>query len=195
MRNQKGISLIKIILIIFAVIIAISFLMGFIMTQKEEKEAQEYQRNEIINRYASSYNIGDTITTDSYEITVTNVEERTKVGVAKHYSTVDDYYYTLVCTKIKLKNISSTPKRIYDYRPDFSMFFKLEDEEQREFSNEPSYTTYYQFEFDNLDAAQLTLKPGETVTVTPVFKMSKNSYQTGSYYMKILGNTALVRIK
>ena len=198
MKNQKGISLITLILIVIVVIIAILFIISKISQsiEKAEKEkAKEEERARLLARYEASYNIGDKITTNRYEITVTNIEERTKVGIPKYYKTVDDYYYTLVCATIKLKNISTEPQRIYDYRPDFSMYFKLEDDNERTYYNDSTYTTYYQYEFDNYNYAQLTVKPNETVTVQPVFKMDKSKYQNHTFYMNILGGTALVKIQ
>lgn len=198
MKNQKGISIIKLILIVIVVIIAILFIISKISQkiEKAEKEkAKEEERARLLARYEASYNIGDKITTSSYEITVKNIEERTKVGIPKYYKTVDDYYYTLVCSTIEIKNISNEPKRIYDYRPDFSMYFKLEDDNERTYYNDSTFTTYYQFEFDNLNSTQLTIKPNETVTVQPVFKMDKSKYQNRTFYMNILGGTALVKIQ
>lgn len=195
MKNQKGISIIKLILIVIVIIVVALWIISKISQKNDEKKYQEYQEAQLVARYESSYNIGDTITTSKYEITVKNIEERTKVGIPKYYKTVDDYYYTLVCTTINIKNISSEPQRIYDYRPDFSMYFKLEDEDGRTYYNDSDYTTYYQYEFDNYNYSQLTIKPGETVTVNPVFKMDKSKYQNSPFYLSIYGGTALVKIK
>lgn len=194
MKNQKGISLIKLIFIIIAVI-AVFFIISKISQKVEKQMEKEYQEERLIERQKASYNIGDKITTNRYEITVTNIEERTKVGVPKYYKTVDDYYYTLVCATIKLKNISTKPQRIYDYRPDFSLYFKLEDEDGRQYSNDSTYTAYYQYEFDNFNVTELTINPEETVTVSPVFKMDKSKYQNRNFYVRVLGDTALVKIK
>ncbi len=195
MKNQKGISVIKLIIIVVVILLAISMIASKIMQDKNEREYQERQQAQKIARYESSYNIGEKIVTSNYEITVKNIEERTKVGIPKYYRTVDDYYYTLVCSTIEIKNISNESKRIYDYRPDFSMYFKLEDDSEYTYYNDSEYTTYYQYEFDNYNYSELTIKPGETVTVTPVFKMDKSKYQNRTFYMNILGGTALVKIK
>lgn len=195
MRSQKGISVIKLIIIVVVILLAISMIASKIMQDKNEREYQERQQAQKIARYEESYNIGDKIVTSNYEITVKNIEERTKVGIPKYYRTVDDYYYTLVCATIELKNISSEPKRIYDYRPDFSMYFKLEDDSEYIYYNDSEYTTYYQYEFDNYNYSQLTVNPSETAVVEPVFKMDKSKYQNRTFYMNILGGTALVKIK
>lgn len=194
MKKQDGISVIKLILIVVAVVIAIFFIVSKVNQRMEQVEKEE-EKAKLVARHQASYNIGDKITTSSYEITVKNIEERTKVGIPKYYKTVDDYYYTLVCSTIEIKNISNEPKRIYDYRPDFSMYFKLEDDNERTYYNDSTFTTYYQFEFDNLNSTQLTIKPNETVTVQPVFKMDKSKYQNHTFYMNILGGTALVKIQ
>ncbi len=194
MKNQKGVSLLKLILIIILAVIVIFFIISKI-SQTIEKNEKEYQKTQLEARHEASYNIGDKITTQKYEITVKNIEERTKVGIPKYYKTVDDYYYTLVCATIEMKNTTNTPQRIYDYRPDFSMYFTLEDENQRRYYNDSTYTTYYQYEFDNFNYSQFTINAGETFTVTPVFEMDKLKYQNGTFYMNILGDTALVKIK
>ena len=194
MKNEKGISLIKLLIIIIAVI-AVFFIISNIILKSEEENSKKLEQARLAARQEASYNIGDKITTNLYEITVTNVEERTKVGVPKYYKTVDDYYYTLVCATIEMKNITNEAQRIYDYRPDFSLYFKLEDENGRQYSNDPTFTTYYQYEFDNFDVTELTIEPNETVTVNPVFKMDKSKYQNSNFYLKVLGDTALVKIK
>lgn len=194
MKNEKGISLIKLLIIIIAVI-AVFFIISNIILKSEEENSKKLEQARLAARQEASYNIGDKITTNLYEITVTNVEERTKVGVPKYYKTVDDYYYTLVCATIEIKNITNEAQRIYDYRPDFSLYFKLEDENGLQYSNDPTFTTYYQYEFDNFDVTELTIEPNETVTVNPVFKMDKSKYQNRNFYLKVLVDTALVKIK
>lgn len=192
MKNQKGISLIKLVIII-VIIIALFFLISKIILKSEEENSKKLEQERLVARHEASYNIGDKITTKKYEITVKNIEERTKVGVPKYYKTVDDYYYTLVCATIEMKNITNEAQRIYDYRPDFSIYFKLEDENERIYYNDSTFTTYYQYEFDNFNYSEFTINAGETVTVTPVFKMDKSKYQNNTFYMNVLGE--LVKIQ
>lgn len=192
MKKQDGISLIKLIIII-VIVVALFFLVSKIILKNEEENSKKLEQEQLVARQESSYNIGDTITTSKYEITVKNIEERTKIGVPKYYKTVDDYYYTLVCATIEMKNTTNEPQRIYDYRPDFSMYFKLEDDDGRTYYNDSTYTTYYQYEFDNFNYSQFTINAGETVTVTPVFKMDKSKYQNNTFYMNVLGK--LVKIQ
>ena len=194
MKNQKGITVIKLILIVIVVVIAIFFIISKINQRMEQVEKEE-QEAKLQAKYEASYNIGDTIITRDYEITVKNIEERTKVGIPKYYRTVDDYYYTLVCATIEIKNISSEPQRIYDYRPDFSIYFPLEDDRQNIYYNDSEFTTYYQYEFDNFNYSQLTINPGKTVTVNPVFRMDKSKYKNHAFYLHIIGDNALVKIK
>lgn len=192
MKNQKGISLIKLVIII-VIVIALFFLISNIIIKIEEENSKKLEQARLIARQESSYNIGDKITTKNYEITVKNIEERTKVGVPKYYKTVDDYYYTLVCATIEMKNTTNEPQRIYDYRPDFSIYFKLEDENERIYYNDSTFTAYYQYEFDNFNVTELTIKPNETVTVQPVFKMDKSKYQNTTFYMNVLGELAKIQ--
>ncbi len=192
MKNQKGISVIKLILIVIVAVIAIFFIVSKV-NQTIEKNEKEEERARLEARHEASLNIGDKITNKYYEITVTNIEERTKVGIPKYYKTVDDYYYTLVCVTAEMKNITNEPQRIYDYRPDYSIYLKLEDEDERIYYNDSDYTGYYQFEFDNLETVQFTINPGETVTVNPVFKMDKSRYHNKTFYLNVLGK--LVKIQ
>ena len=173
MKNERGITLIKLILIIIVVGIALVFGVAIL-------SALNYDYPEPQSKYDTIYNIGDTITTSKYEITVKNIEERTKVGIPKYYKTVDDYYYTLVCATIEMKNITNEPQRIYV---------------ENIYYNDSEFTTYYQYEFDNFNYSEFTINPEETATVTPVFKMDKSKYQNRDFYLNILGNTALVKIK
>ena len=194
MKNQEGISLIKLVIII-VIIIALFSLISKIVLKSEEENAKKFEQSRLIARHEASYNIGDKITTKQYEITVKNIKEKTKVGIPKYYKTVDDDYYTLICATIEVKNISNKSQRIYDYRPDFSLYFQLEDGNGRHYSNDSEFTTYYQYEFDNFNYSRLTINSGETVTITPVFKMDKSKYRNRTFYMRILGDTALVKIK
>ena len=109
MKNKNVISILK--KIILAIVIGIVLLYGvaillFLMELPELTSSTEYT--------PIYYDIGEKITTNKYEITVTNIEERTKVGTSKYYRKVDDDYYTLICATIEMKNISDEPRRILD---------------------------------------------------------------------------------
>ena len=194
MKNQKEISRIKLIFIIIVIIVLI-LCISEILDQKRAKENQEYEKAQLKARYEKSYNIGDTISNDQFEITVTNIEERTKVGIPKYYRTVDDFSEILICATIEFKNKTNEPERLYKYRtPDFSWYCKLENEEGRMFHNDSTLTGYYQFEF-NYDRMELILNPGETATDVIVFKLNKSDYEKHSFYFNVLQDTALVKIK
>ena len=194
MKNKSGISRIKLIFIIVGIIV-IFLIISEIIDQKKAKENKEYLLAQEKARYEASYNIGDTITTNdygNYEMTVINVEERTKVGIPKYYKTVDDFSEILICATVKIKSLNNEPVRLYNYRPDFSLYIKLEDNEGHEYHNDTTYTTYYQYEFD-YGKMELILNPGETVTDVVVFRLDKSQYERNLYLN--LGNTALVKIK
>lgn len=194
MKNKSGISRIKLIFIIVGIIV-IFLLISEIIDQKKAKESKEYLLAQEKARYEASYNVGDTITTNdygNYEMTVINVEERTKVGIPKYYKTVDDFSEILICATVKIKSLNNEPVRLYNYRPDFSLYVKLEDNEGHEYYNDTTYTTYYQYEFD-YGKMELILNPGETVTDVVVFRLDKFQYERNLYLN--LGNTALVKIK
>ncbi len=191
MRNQKGISVIKLIIIIVVIVYLIFMTINLINQKKESDKALEEIRN-TANKI-TYYNIGDKISNYQYETTVTDIKAKTKVGTSKYSKTVDDNYYTLICVTAEIKNISSTTTKLYEYTQDFSMLFKLKDDRDKIYYNDTSYTVSYESEFDKI-VNKPTLNPGDTATVVMVFKLEKFVYQQYGVYLNILDNKSLIKI-
>jgi len=187
MKNQKGISLIKLIILIIVVGVALVYGVAFLLFLNYDFPEPEP------SKYEKTYNIGDTITTKKFEVTITNIEEKTRVGSLKTFKKVDDYYYTLICVTAELKNISNETQRLIDYRPDYSIYFKLEDDREKIYYNDSTYTEYYQLELDKIVNTQ-TISPDATGTVAIVFKVDKFNYENRPFYLNIFGDTALIKI-
>lgn len=191
MRNQKGISVIKLIIIIVVIVYLIFMTINLINQKKESDKALEEIRN-TANKI-TYYNIGDKISNYQYETKVTDIKAKTKVGTSKYSKTVDDNYYTLICVTAEIKNISSTTTKLYEYTQDFSMLFKLKDDRDKIYYNDTSYTVSYESEFDKI-VNKPTLNPGDTATVVMVFKLEKFVYQQYGVYLNILDNKSLIKI-
>lgn len=187
MKNQKGISLIKLIILVIVVGVALVYGVAFLLFLNYDFPEPEP------SKYEKIYNIGDTITTKNFEVTITNIEEKTRVGSLQTYKKVDDYYYTLICVTAELKNISNETQRLIDYRPDYSIYLKLEDDREKIYYNDSTYTEYYQLELDNIVNTQ-TISPNTTGTVAIVFKVDKYNYENRTFYLNIWGDTALIKI-
>lgn len=192
MKSQKGISLIKLIIIIVVIIYMIYMTINLIHQKKESDKAVEEHSN--ITNKVNYYNIGDNISNYKYETTVTDIKTRTKVGTSKYSKTVDDMYYTLICVTAEIKNISSEKIRLYETTPDFSMLFKLKDDNSDKiYYNDTSYTIAYESEFDKIVNTP-TLNPEETTTIVMVFKLEKYVYQKYGVYLNILDNKSSIKI-
>lgn len=140
--------------------------------------------------YTRTYNIGDKITTDKFEITITDVAERFKVGTnIFNESTSEGNIF--VCVRIKIKNISSEPIGTFSQPT-----FKLIDSKNVTYSSDVSASAYYATEVNTTDKALSDLNPGVTVTDAYVFELGKEYYSKNTFRLKIdADKTITVKIK
>ena len=131
------------------------------------------------------YNIGEKITTDEFEITVIDVEEKSTVGT----DTSAGDGNTFICVTIKIKNITGKSIGIAS-RPNYN----LVDGKDINYYNEFFASLEYQVEKGN--GNQPDLNPGVTIYDNEVFKIDKKYYTQNTFNLEIwAGETILVKIK
>lgn len=139
--------------------------------------------------YTKIYNIGDTITTDKFEITVMQVEERTEIGTM-YVNESAGMGNTFVCVRIKIKNISNEPINMFE-QPSFC----LVDSKNVAYNIDVSASIYYGTEVDNTSNAISDLNPGVTVYDSGVFEIGKEYYAQNTFNLKISADkTVFVKI-
>ena len=136
------------------------------------------------------YNIGEKITTNKFEITVTNVEEKSIVG-SRYMDESAGEGNTYVCCIIKIKNISNEPIGMFS-QPSFNLI----DDNNITYNIDVGASTLYSSEVVDTSKAISDLNPGVTVNDTGVFEIGKSYYTQNNFNLKISADkTILVRIK
>lgn len=126
------------------------------------------------------YKAGEAVQSDNVEITVTKFEEKDQVGNEFINKAVSEGG-TFVAIQYKIKNISKKPIGMFDY-PAVS----LVDEEGTEYEADIDASSNYAVE-TNVDNAKIAsdLNPGISVTDTKVFEVSKESFASGKWFIKV----------
>lgn len=131
------------------------------------------------------YNIGEKITTDKFEITVTEVEEKSTIGT----DTSAGEGNTFVCVSIKVKNITGKSIGIAS-RPTCN----LVDSKDIDYYSEFFASLKYQMEKGH--GNQPELNSGVTIYDHEVFKIDKKYYTQNNFNLEIwAGETISVKIK
>lgn len=126
------------------------------------------------------YIVGEAVPADKVEITVTKFEEKDQVGNEFITKSVSEGG-TFVAIQYKIKNTSKKPVGMFDY-PSVS----LVDGEGTEYDADIDASSNYALE-TNVDNAKIAsdLNPGITVTDTKVFEVSKESFDGGTWFIKV----------
>jgi hypothetical protein len=126
------------------------------------------------------YKVGEAVPADKVEITVTKFEEKEQVGNEYINKSVSEGG-TFAAIQYKIKNTSKKPVGMFDYPS-----VRLVDEEGTEYDSDIDASSNYAIE-TNVDNAKIAsdLNPGITVTDTKVFEISKQSFDAGSWFIKI----------
>ncbi|MEW8969831.1 DUF4352 domain-containing protein [Mesobacillus jeotgali] len=126
------------------------------------------------------YKVGEAVPADKVEITVTKFEEKEQVGNEYINKSVSEGG-TFAAIQYKIKNTSKKPVGMFDYPS-----VRLVDEEGTEYDSDIDASSNYAIE-TNVDNAKIAsdLNPGITVTDTKVFEVSKQSFDAGSWFIKI----------
>lgn len=126
------------------------------------------------------YKVGEAVTGEKVEITVTKFEEKEKVG-DQYVNKAASEGGTFVAIQYKVKNISKKPVGMFDYPS-----VNLVDEEGTEYESDIDASSNYAIE-TNIDNSKLVsdLNPGIAVTDTAVYEVSKESFAAGKWFIKI----------
>lgn len=125
------------------------------------------------------YSVGETITTDKFEITINNIQ--TKESVGGKYSpkeASDGGIY--VCVDYEYKNISNQPISSFSCPK-----IKLKDSNDVSYDSDLSATMHYSTETTPDNKALSDLNPGIKVSDSDVFEISKEEYAKGGFYIVV----------
>lgn len=125
------------------------------------------------------YSVGETITTDKFEITINNIQ--TKESVGGKYSpkeASDGGIY--VCVDYEYKNISNQPISSFSCPK-----IKLKDSNGVTYEADINATAYYSTETTPDNKALSDLNPGIKVSDSDVFEISKEEYAKGGFYIVV----------
>lgn len=135
--------------------------------------------------------VGEAIKTDKFEITVTDISEKTKVG-NEYLNKEPSEGATFVAVNIKYKNITSNPIGMFDQKPTF----KLTGPNNVQYNSDIDASSYYATEVDPNRKVLSDLNPGITVTDSAVFEISKEDYSKDGWKLSISSDkTVEIKIK
>ncbi len=171
------------------VIIVLVVLGLFSQTANNDSSKESKSSSSSVSKQEKLYNIGDTITTDKYEITIISVKELTKVG-GEYLNKQVSEGGTFVAVDWKYKNITNEPIGMFSFPS-----IKLLDSSDTKYSSDVDASSYYATETDPDRKIVSDLNPGITVTDSDVFEISADTYANGewkilvdadkNYYVKI----------
>ena len=125
------------------------------------------------------YSVGETITTDKFEITINNIQ--TKESVGGKYSpkeASDGGIY--VCVDYEYKNISNQPISSFSCPK-----IKLKDSNDVSYDSDLSATMHYSTETKPDNKALSDLNPGIKVSDSDGFEISMEEYAKGGFYIVV----------
>ena len=125
------------------------------------------------------YSIGDTITTDKFEITITNLQTRTSVGNS-YLNSKPSEGGIYVCDDFEYKNITEKPISSIS-----CPHLTLKDSKGISFNSDTEATAYYSTETSPDRKIVSALNPGITVTNSAVFEISADDYNAGGFSLVI----------
>ena len=125
------------------------------------------------------YNIGDTVTTELYDFTITKVTTKKEVG-SKYFSKTPSEGGIYVCIEFEYKNISDARISMWE-EPSINLI----DKNNNKYSKDISASSYYATEYD-IDSKILSdLNPGIKVKDADVYEISEESWNNGGWTIKV----------
>ena len=139
-----------------------------------EAEAAEVAEEKI-------YKVGEAITADNLEVTVTVFEEMDVIGDPDFLGKKASDGGTLVALQYTMKNISDEPVGMFSY-PTVSLL----DEKDTKYSSDIDASSSYAVETE-IDNSKIfsDLNPDISVTDTAVYEVSKEKFSQGIWYVQI----------
>lgn len=138
----------------------------------------------------TKYKVGDVVTTDKFEILVTAVEEKAKVG-GEYFSSSPSQGGTYVAVRFSYKNVSGSPISSWS-----NPTIKLVDSKGNKYDSDINASSNYATEVEPDRKILSDLNPGITVKDAKVFEISKDLYATGNWELQVSADKSyIVRIK
>ncbi len=131
------------------------------------------------NNVQTMYAVNDIITTDKFEITVTEIKTAKQVG-SEFFEATPSEGGIYVIVNWEYKNISDAPVSAFS-----TPMLKLVDKNNVKYDSDLDATSSYATEI-NLDSKVLSdLNPGIKVKDAEVFEISEESYNAGGFSVKV----------
>lgn len=125
------------------------------------------------------YNIGNTISTDKFELVVTSVETKNKVGT-KYFNSTPSECGIYVAVQWKCKNISNEPISSWDLPTIY-----LYDSNNTRYSTDIDASSNYATEIEPDRKVFSDLNPNITTTYSHVFEIAKENYENDTWTLQI----------
>ena len=174
-KKQKlsGCLIAIIIIVLLIIIIAISGNNNSSPTSTSSSESSTNVKTE------ETFNVGDTFSTNQFEITITSVETKTSIGSELfHSEPANGGIY--IAVQYKYKNISNEPISSWS-----NPSLKLIDSNNVEYSSDANASINYATAIIPDRKVISDLNPGITVTDAVVFEISEESYNSNSWKLLI----------
>lgn len=145
--------------------------------KEEEKEPEE-----------TIYNIGDTVQTDKYELTINEVSQNSYVGT-EYLGQEPSEGGIYVCVDYTFKNTSDKPINSFEFPS-----LKIVDANGVEYDNDFAATTYYRTQKDANRKSLSDLNPGITTSDNEAFEISEELYNQGEWFI-VIDKKVIYKIK
>ena len=142
--------------------------------EENKEEREESEPKEII------YNIGDIVPADDFEIIIEQVSVRDNVGT-QYFNIRPSEGGIYVCIDYKIKNVSDEPHSSFAFPS-----IKLQNSRGIKYSSDFDASWHYSYEREDSDSKVISdLNPGITVKDYDAFEISKELYESDSWYVLI----------
>ncbi len=172
-QKKKGVGLIAIVLITIGVIWAIS--------DGASASGNSSGSSETV------YNIGETISTDKVELTITSAKKLNKVG-SEYFESTPSEGGIYVAVDYKYKNISKEPLSMCD-QPTVNLL----SPESTKYSQDIAASGYYATEKELNEKVMSDLSPGLTVKSAAVFEVAKEEITKEGWMIDIDGDKVVLK--
>lgn len=137
-------------------------------------------KTEDVKKEEVVYAVGDVISSDKLEVTVSKSEELSQVGDQYLNKTASDGG-TFVAIQYTMKNVSDEPVGMFDYPT-----LNLVDEKGTKYDSDIDASSYYAVQTD-IDNSKIMsdLNPDISVTDTEVYEVSAERFAQGKWYIQI----------
>lgn len=159
----------------FWVVVAVIFIS---VVSNSGKNNEVSKKGEVTTNQEQTYNIGDVVATDKFEITVTGIKTANSVGV-QYLSTSPAEGGIYVCVDFEYKNISDSSISSFSC-PNI----KLKDEKNT-YDSDINASSYYATQSDPNRKILSDLNPGIKVKDSKVFEISKEMYDKGGFSLLV----------